>query len=88
MLKEENGLLSFIHWGRAVNAVGSGGFLGRERGFHQDIEKMLILSSSDKTEEGNVTGKFGLGFKSVLLASDRPKLISGRLTTEIMPCPS
>jgi hypothetical protein len=81
--------LTIVHWGRPVNAVGSVGFPGRERGFHQDLEKMLVLSSSDKSEDGKVTGKFGLGFKSVLLASDRPKLMSGRLSAEIIAglCP-
>ncbi len=81
--------LTFVHWGRPVNVIGSAGFPGRERGFHHDLEKMLVLSSSDKSEDGRVTGKFGLGFKSVLLASDRPKLMSGRLATEIIAglCP-
>jgi hypothetical protein len=86
---EQVNSLQIAHWGRPVNAVGSIGFPGRERGFHHDLEKMLVLSSSDKSEENKVTGKFGLGFKSVLLASDRPKLLSGRLTTEIVAgiCP-
>lgn len=81
--------LTFVHWGRPINVIGSAGFPGRERGFHQDLEKMLMLSSSDKSEDGKVTGKFGLGFKSVLLASDKPKLMSGRLATEIIAglCP-
>jgi len=81
--------LIFVHWGRPVNAEGSGGFPGRERGFHHDLEKMLVLSSSDKSPAGKVTGKFGLGFKSVLLATDRPKLLSGQLATEIIAglCP-
>ncbi len=85
----QNDSLTFVHWGRPINVIGSVGFPGRERGFHQDLEKMLMLSSSDKSEDGKVTGKFGLGFKSVLLASDRPKLMSGRLATEIIAglCP-
>jgi hypothetical protein len=45
---------------------------------------MLVLSSSDKQAEGGVTGKFGLGFKSVLLACDIPKLVSGQLAAEII----
>jgi len=41
---------------------------------------MLVLSSSDKsTESCNVTGKFGLGFKSVFLVANKPIIISGRL---------
>ena len=38
-------------------------------------QKMLVLSSF---KPGDLTGKFGLGFKSVLLTSDRPRLLSGR----------
>ena len=89
LVAEQDDSLLISHWGRPVNAVGSAGFPGRERGFHHDLEKMLVLSSSDKTEEGKVTGKFGLGFKSVLLASERPRLLSGRLATEIIAglCP-
>lgn len=75
----------FAHWGRWINEVGVAPFPGRERGFHCDLEKMLMLSASDKAEVGSVTGKFGLGFKSVFLVSDSPKLISGRrLAAEIV----
>lgn len=74
--------ISFMHWGRAINQYGSQGFPGRERGFDRDLENMLILSASDKGED--VTGKFGLGFKSVWLVSDRPTLVSGRLQTLIV----
>lgn len=89
ILQQQAETLTFIHWGRRVNEIGGGGFPGREKGFHQDLEKMLMLSASDKSEEGRVTGKFGLGFKSVLLASDNPKIVSGRLATEIIAglCP-
>ena len=77
-------IVRFMHWGRPVNSVGTGGFPGQERGFHQDLEKMLILSSSNKNSEQYLTGKFGLGFKSVLLVSDQPRLLSGRLGVEII----
>lgn len=75
--------LSFAHWGRPINSTGISNFSGRERGYLQDMEKMLILSSSDK-ESGKVTGKFGLGFKSVLLICDRPRLVSDRLGFEVV----
>lgn len=89
VVQDEDALV-FLHWGRPINAIGTAGFPGKERGFHQDLEKMLVLSSSDKPAEGAVTGKFGLGFKSVLLACDRPQLVSGQLATEIIGglCPS
>lgn len=86
---EQDDSLTIAHWGRPVNDVGIAGFPGKEKGFHYDLEKMLVLSSSDKSEDGMVTGKFGLGFKSILLACERPQLISGRLATEIIAglCP-
>ncbi|MBU2964928.1 hypothetical protein Q4508_15225 [Amphritea sp. 2_MG-2023] len=73
--------LVFIHWGRAINQFGNNADLRRDKGFDRDLENMLILSASDK-EEG-VTGKFGLGFKSVWLISERPTIVSGRLQAEI-----
>jgi hypothetical protein len=73
-----------MHWGRPVNYIGGSGFPGREKGYHQDLEKMLILSSSDKPGEDGITGKFGLGFKSVFLIADQPTLISGRLSVDIL----
>ncbi|OGQ97879.1 MAG: hypothetical protein A2505_03060 [Deltaproteobacteria bacterium RIFOXYD12_FULL_55_16] len=88
LVLRDQGKIAFAHWGRPINSTGSGNFPGRERGYHQDMEKMLILSSSDK-ESGKVTGKFGLGFKSVLLVCDRPRLVSGRLSFEVVAgmCP-
>ena len=72
----------FMHWGRAINQFGSKGFPGRDRGFDRDLENILILSASDKGKD--VTGKFGLGFKSIWLVSDRPTVVSGRLQAEII----
>ncbi|WCJ60911.1 hypothetical protein NXS98_07260 [Fontisphaera persica] len=42
---------------------------------------MVVQSISDKNAEGpcKVTGKFGLGFKSVFLVSDAPEVVSGNL---------
>ena len=83
----EDGALCFLHWGRPINDVGPAGFDGRERGYHRDLERMLTLAGSDKqepVEAGHVvTGKFGLGFKSVLLACDRPEVASAGLEFEI-----
>lgn len=74
--------LTFLHWGRAINAVGEPPFPGQERDFDRDLEHMLILNASAK--EQPATGKFGLGFKSVFLACERPQLVSGRLALEIV----
>ena len=84
VMQKEGNKIRFMHWGRPVNSIGTGGFPGRERGFHQDLEKMLILSSSNKSATHHLTGKFGLGFKSVLLACDKPRFISGKLCVEII----
>lgn len=71
------------HWGRAINQYrvpGTPGRDGWERGFARDLEKMLVLSSSDKgldSDSGITTGKFGLGFKSVFFACDEPEVMSG-----------
>ncbi|MEH6628803.1 MAG: hypothetical protein V7739_20370 [Motiliproteus sp.] len=73
--------VTFMHWGRAINQIGSGTFPGKQRKFDNDLENMVILSASDKGDD--VTGKFGLGFKSVLLVSDTPEIISGRLQTRV-----
>ena len=76
--------LRFLHWGRRINARGPVGFDGERRGFHQDLEKMLILSATDKPGDEDATGKFGLGFKSVLLACDEPSILSGRLAVRVV----
>ena len=76
--------LRFLHWGRPVNARGPVEFGGEKRGFGRDLEKMLILFESDKEPSKSLTGKFGLGFKSVFLACDRPRLLSDRLSLEIV----
>ncbi len=72
--------LRFIHWGRRINSSPDH---SKKNGFDQDLEKMLILSASDKSAIEGVTGKFGLGFKSVFLCCDTPCLLSGRLRVQI-----
>jgi hypothetical protein len=80
--------LWFASWGRAINRHQAAGFDDSVRGFDQDLEKMLTLGWSDKgrTDCGDepTTGKFGLGFKSVFLATDRPRVVSGRLAFEVL----
>ena len=76
----------FAHWGRPVNKYLHGTFDGSERGFDDDLMKMLRLGRSDKpVAQGQqlTTGRFGLGFKSVFLAADRPRVLSGRLCFEV-----
>lgn len=73
---------ALLHWGRLINEFqGAEGRNLRDRGFDQDLEKMVVQSVSDKGGVGqagvSVTGKFGLGFKSVFLVSDAPEVLSG-----------
>ena len=75
--------MAFAHWGRPINEFqGSAGLNLRGAGFDRDLEKMLVQAISDKgdaVQQGGkaLTGKFGLGFKSVFLASDAPEILSG-----------
>ena len=84
VVEERDDGLGFLHWGRPINARGPVGFRGDRRGYDRDLEKMLILSASDKHHEEGVTGKFGLGFKSVLLACEQPHILSGRLALRVV----
>ena len=84
MVDERADGLGFVHWGRPVNARGPVGFDGQRRGYDRDLENMLILSATDKGDDEGVTGKFGLGFKSVLLACEQPRIISGRLAVRVV----
>jgi hypothetical protein len=73
--------LTVIHWGRPINWFRYGHYSGEEgkkRGFDTDLKKMLVLNSSTKGEK--VTGKFGLGFKSVFLICQKPRILSGHPT--------
>ena len=80
----ENNCLYIIHYGRNINQHKGNRFNEEEHwGFSNDLQKMLTLNYSDK-ELNNVTGKFGLGFKSVFLICDNPKILSGDLSFEIL----
>lgn len=81
--------LELIHWGRPINRHAFAGFQqGLQRGYDQDLQKMLTLNFSDKgvgngDQAAIVTGRFGLGFKTVFFVADQPEVISGRLAFEI-----
>lgn len=82
-----NDRLVVVYWGRPINKKHES-IPGSER----DLENMLQMHQSDKQVEGvaDVTGKFGLGFKTVFLVSDVPCLLSGDLNLKILggylPC--
>ncbi|WP_429295030.1 hypothetical protein [Paraburkholderia sp. CI3] len=72
----------FMHWGRPINTSGKRG--GYREDHAKDLERMLVLNASGKDEDDGLTGKFGLGFKSVFLVSDEPVIESGGLHFEIV----
>jgi hypothetical protein len=78
-IRMETQSIAVIHGGRQINRTRRGGFDATERGFDRDLEKMLSISVSDKNSDGDiqVTGRFGLGFKSCYLICDRPEILSG-----------
>lgn len=70
------------HWGRPINQYYYQSRNYSDRGYRDDLLKMLLLNFSDKPED--MTGKFGLGFKSVFLLSERPKVVSSLLGFEVI----
>ena len=82
VVKYDGERLIVVNWGRMINQIRVPGIETKQdvSGFQRDLEKMVLLSQSDKEQENlNVVGKFGLGFKSVFLVSERPVILSGRL---------
>lgn len=82
--------LCIVHWGRGINEhdVGSQFRDGLLRGYDLDLLHMMLIGESDKIAEAGDparnTGRFGLGFKSVHLVSDRPRVMSRHLSFEIL----
>ncbi|MCZ2344497.1 MAG: hypothetical protein LC104_22290 [Bacteroidales bacterium] len=70
----EGGTLTVVHSGRRINHT-----VTKNLGQDRDLSKMLALHHSDKGGESAVTGRFGLGFKSVFLVCDQPRVVSGLL---------
>jgi hypothetical protein len=89
VVREFDGTLLFLHWGRPINEFQSTtGADYRGVGFDRDLEKMLVPAMSDKADAVQagghaLTGKFGLGFKSVFLMSDKPRVLSGALDFQV-----
>lgn len=82
IVESKDRTVRFLHWGRPINFIGNGA--GRNDSYGKDLQRMLILAASDKEDTSGVTGKFGLGFKSVLLATDVPCIVSGDLQVKIL----
>ena len=75
IIEIEGNTITMMHWGRPINCFVHPDYPlhdYRENGFGQDLEKMLSFNYSDKrNDDHNLTGKFGLGFKSVHLRLNR-----------------
>ncbi len=66
-----------VHWGRPINHLGRDAEEGRRLGHDRDLLNMLLMNFSEKRPGNDLTGKFGLGFKSVHVLSDSVKIASG-----------
>lgn len=72
------------HWGRRINQYEfeRNDSSQSNSSYKDDILNMLLLNFSHKTD--GVTGKFGLGFKSTFLLSEKPKVVSGSIGFEVV----
>ena len=85
-LPDTPGGLRVAHWGRPVNHRGRNTDEGRRRGYDRDLVNMLLMNFSDKRPGAvgdDLTGKFGLGFKSVHILSDSVGIASGFVALRI-----
>ncbi|MFO0686895.1 MAG: ATP-binding protein [Sandaracinus sp.] len=78
--RAEGSQLSVVHRGRGINARRPGPDHASDEA---DLYNMLVLNISEKEAEQGVTGKFGLGFKSVHLLTSCPTVTSGSLRFRI-----
>jgi hypothetical protein len=74
---EGSGGFRVTHWGRPVNHLGPDARNGRRLGHDRDLLNMLLMNFSEKRPGEDLTGKFGLGFKSVHVLSDSVGIASG-----------
>jgi len=84
--------IDVIHYGRPINETGGSVFEAQsDRQWDQDLYFMMLLNLSakpgehpGKVDQSSTTGKFGLGFKSVHLISQRPSVVSRFLSFSIV----
>lgn len=75
--------LRVVHWGRPINQPGADPHKAEEEGHRRDLSNMLAISHSAKEGDG-VTGRFGLGFKTVHMLADEIRLASGGIAIRIL----
>ena len=73
----DHGGFRIVHWGRRINDRGAIREEGRRLGRDRDLLNMLVMDFSEKPIDRDLTGKFGLGFKSVHIVSDSVGIASG-----------
>ena len=77
LLSDGPGGFRVVHWGRPINHLGRDAEEGRRLGHDRDLLNMLLMNFSEKRPGDDLTGKFGLGFKSVHVLSDSVGIASG-----------
>lgn len=75
--------LRVVHWGRPVNQPGSNPRRAEEEGHRRDLANILAINHSAKDGD-RVTGRFGLGFKTVHMLADEVRLASGGIAFRIL----
>ncbi|EDM70661.1 hypothetical protein RAZWK3B_14728 [Roseobacter sp. AzwK-3b] len=70
-----------LHWGRLINHPGPDPDKGEREGWLRDLFNMLLMNLSEKRE--GVTGRFGLGFKSVHLIAKEVSIASGFVACKV-----
>lgn len=75
-------LIRLIHWGRPINQPGPDRTKADNEGHERDLSNMLAVSHSAK-EGDAITGRFGLGFKTVHMLSDSVGLASAGVILRI-----
>lgn len=76
------GRLRAMHWGRPIGELGPDRHVGEEQGWQNDLFNMLLMNLSDKRKA--VTGRFGLGFKSVHLIARDVGIVSDRVSCRVV----
>ncbi|MBI9030712.1 AAA family ATPase [bacterium] len=73
-LNTNKNIIDIVHNGRLINQHKSSNKEVAE--FKDDLLNILMLDYSKKSDSREITGKFGLGFKSVYLICDEPEIHS------------
>ena len=84
--RDNDGMINhirLIHWGRPINQPGPDRTKAENEGHERDLSNMLAISHSAK-EGDAITGRFGLGFKTVHMLSDSVGLASAGVVLRIV----